>query len=562
MRSNLQGYRQGAKRSSKILDLMRNTIYDDTCTIKGRKHHFHGKIICMRKWTDLLGISTATYYRLLKLLKEDIMMVEKVRKNHYHNIKGLHAVAFMDNFIDEYGDPSPERDVVLLPDCINIKYMYDEYKTIPGLCLKERRFYQLFSEKFEKIVSFVKTKNINPCDICMKVKMEMHKLKDAVKKDQLKKDLKVHLDRQRSERRDYYKKKDEALMKPKEVLSIIIDGMDQSKTNIPHFKGWTRPKCGAAALKTHITGCLVHGSQLYLYTDLLQWPHDPNLTITCLVNAITSNTKVLPPKLYVQCDNCGRENKNKYVIGFLGYLCLSGYIKEAYLSFLLKGHTHEDIDQRFSVISHRLRRVNAMTLPQLQKEIESSFHDKPHQEVLACVRDVKSWLENSLCEMSFHSFQHQFWLFCDRPNHVTMKYRKFSTDSWLPETDQNQIELFDLDITANNIIPQGIPQICKQQYDDSRIEMVRNAIVKMKNFFNFQEYTWWMEFLNNPTKTTPKITRWPLTHLQKIHKIQDIPKQLVPTADAEPTCISEMLENEGLAREIKTKERKRKRKDR
>ncbi|XP_052084760.1 uncharacterized protein LOC127721951 [Mytilus californianus] len=202
-----------------------------------------------------------------------------------------------------------------------------------------------------------------------------------------------------------------------------------------------------------------------------------------------------------------------------------------------------------------------MTVPQLQKEIESSFHDKPHHEVLSCVRDVKSWLENSLCEMSFHSFQHQFWLFCDRPNHVTMKYRKFSTDSWLPETDQNQIELFDLDITGDNTIPQGIPQICKQQYDDSRIEMVRNAIVKMKNFFNFQKYTWWMEFLNNPTKTTPKITRWPLTHLQKIHKIQDIPKQLVPTADAEPTCISEMLENEGLAREIKTKERKRKRKD-
>lgn len=36
-----------------------------------------------------------------------------------------------------------------------------------------------------------------------------------------------------------------------------------------------------------------------------------------------------------------------------------------------------------------------------------------------------------------------------------MKYRKFSTDSWLPETDQNQIELFDLDITGNNTIPQG-----------------------------------------------------------------------------------------------------------
>ncbi|CAC5400226.1 unnamed protein product [Mytilus coruscus] len=231
-----------------------------------------------------------------------------------------------------------------------------------------------------------------------------------------------------SERRDYYKKKDEACMKSKEVVSIIIDGMDQSKTNIPHFKGWTRPK--------------------------------------------------------------------------------------AYLSFLLKGHTHEDIGQRFSVISQRLRRVNAMTLLQLQKEIESSFHDKPHQEVL----DVKSWLDNSLCEMSFHSSQHQFWLFCDRPNHVTLKYRKCSTDSWLPEAGQNQIELFDLDITGDNTIP--------------------------------QEYTWWMEFLNNPTKATPKITRWPLTNLQKIHKIIDIPIQLVPTEDPEPSCISEMLESEGLIREV------------
>ncbi|CAC5384491.1 unnamed protein product [Mytilus coruscus] len=62
--------------------------------------------------------------------------------------------------------------------------------------------------------------------------------------------------------------------------------------------------------------------------------------------------------------------------------------RDAYLSFLLKGHTHEDIDQRFSVISQRLRRVNAMTLLQLQKEIESSFHDKLHQETRWCASNM------------------------------------------------------------------------------------------------------------------------------------------------------------------------------
>ena len=46
----------------------------------------------------------------------------------------------------------------------------------------------------------------------------------------------------RKERMDYYRKREEASKKPTEALSIIIDGMDQSKTNLPHFKGWTRPK--------------------------------------------------------------------------------------------------------------------------------------------------------------------------------------------------------------------------------------------------------------------------------------------------------------------------------
>ncbi|CAC5379491.1 unnamed protein product [Mytilus coruscus] len=44
-----------------------------------------------------------------------------IKQSHTDVDHGLHAVAFMDNFIDEYRDPSPERDVMLLPDCINIK---------------------------------------------------------------------------------------------------------------------------------------------------------------------------------------------------------------------------------------------------------------------------------------------------------------------------------------------------------------------------------------------------------------------------------------------------------
>ena len=81
-------------------------------------------------------------------------------------------------------------------------------------------------------------------------------------------------------------------------------------------------------MKTHITGCIEHGENTSFFLDLLQWPHDPNLVLSCMVRVLCNKRDRLPPKLYVQADNCGRENKNKFVIGFLGYLCLEGYLKE------------------------------------------------------------------------------------------------------------------------------------------------------------------------------------------------------------------------------------------
>ena len=75
-------------------------------------------------------------------------------------------------------------------------------------------------------------------------------------------------------------------------------------------------------------------------------------------------------------DNCVRENKNKYVLGFLAYLVETGVFSEVKcigillvtyviyycgrstytgcffkieLGFLMVGHTHEDIDQSLAV---------------------------------------------------------------------------------------------------------------------------------------------------------------------------------------------------------------------
>ena len=77
----------------------------------------------------------------------------------------------------------------------------------------------------------------------------------------------------------------------------------------------------------------------------MQWPHDPNLTVTilcevsriifqCTYNTIMQSMQVilahfnklkgllqpLPKKLYLQLDNTARENKNRCVLVFLAFL--------------------------------------------------------------------------------------------------------------------------------------------------------------------------------------------------------------------------------------------------
>ena len=47
-----------------------------------------------------------------------------------------------------------------------------------------------------------------------------------------------------------------------------------------------------------------------------------------------------------------------------------GYVAEVYLSFLLIGHTHEDIDQRFSVISSTLKRQDIDSMQELLELIQ------------------------------------------------------------------------------------------------------------------------------------------------------------------------------------------------
>lgn len=139
-------------------------------------------------------------------------------------------------------------------------------------------------------------------------------------------------------------------------VSIIIDGMDQSKTALPHIPSNPKSIAGQYLLPTHLTGVHAHGRHTFVLLDWGQYPHDSNLTITallkiiveckvCVVSLITYCTvdlsflviymqDCIPPTLYIQLDNTCRENKNKYVLTFAAMLVDAGIFRKVKLTSL------------------------------------------------------------------------------------------------------------------------------------------------------------------------------------------------------------------------------------
>ena len=139
------------------------------------------------------------------------------------------------------------------------------------------------------------------------------------------------------------------------ILTIVSDGMDQSKFKIPRWKGikvkalekFPRPAM-------HVSGVWAHGHTVHLAVSTPDIPKDANTHIEALSRMVDTVLKVrgrLPQHLHIQLDNTPRDNKNQKVFRWAAHLVLNGIFRSANLSFLRKGHTHEDLDAIFGQLA-------------------------------------------------------------------------------------------------------------------------------------------------------------------------------------------------------------------
>jgi hypothetical protein len=349
---------------------------------------------CHKCFLLYFGISSSTWYRV-KSLTEDGTRTNWNRKkgNKDKQLSTTAAIAWMNGYASIYGDFQPDFEEVHIPD-IKWKHLYAKYT----YDMKRQKMVAVsldgFTKMCHKYVGWVRLRQwtrFSQCDDCHAFNESINLAKTSTEKLLFRLQKDVHKKWQGRERAKYHKHRAKAMRYPDKYMSINFDGMDHSKTSLPAFKRESKLSASLERLNVHVTGVLVHNHELraYVYTWLDNFPADSNISIHVILDVILRMQKKgpLPPTLYIQADNCCRENKNKFLLGFLHILVERKVFKKIKLSFLPKGHTHEDVDQMFSRFAVALRGTHVTTVPELHKVFHEEYQPNPtciHLSSLPC----------------------------------------------------------------------------------------------------------------------------------------------------------------------------------
>ena len=260
--------------------------------------------------------------------------------------------------------------------------------------IKPSHFYETWAEHFPDVKIRAHCR-FSKCEFCVhhrtiiydtrSTSVEVMRAKDA---------LAVHIKWVCGRERQLYRfKKDQAILQPAKFLSIAIDGTDPLTNGLPKYCEATKADAKGQRLKVHIDLVLVHGSEPRCFLAWENIAGDPNLTIHILFTTLLEEERRrgrLPPVLYLQLDNCIRENKNTYTIMYLVWLVERGIFNQILLSFLPVGHTHNDVDQHASRIASPIKYNNIRSMGKLMELINDNTSSiRPKITFLNEVGDIK-----------------------------------------------------------------------------------------------------------------------------------------------------------------------------
>lgn len=226
------------------------------------------------------------------------------------------------------------------------------------------------------------------CDTCTAFKEKLERLARVTGHDRekslLKKGFNKHLKMIHEERSEYRLVQTLAVENPREVHSVFIDGADQAKFALSRFTTIKKRETGLA-MKQKVTGVLFHGGVLRqdflcFLTSADNLPAGANQTIDNLRRAFfvliekreATGMTSFPQELFIQLDNTAKDNKNRFMLAFCDLLVHLSIFNRVTVNFLPVGHTHEDIDRKFSRVSVNLKNCATVTVSDLHQALRDS----------------------------------------------------------------------------------------------------------------------------------------------------------------------------------------------
>lgn len=248
------------------------------------------------------------------------------------------------------------------------------------------------------------------CQTCFDLQQVMNSMRSTWgQKMQAARDLRAHYRLQYQDRCIYWSMR--FMSKAyKDVLTIIIDGMDKAKFAWPHWP-FDRVSKGIEKIirpKVVLTAAIAHGWCTCLFMTPEFVNHGSSLfselicqTLEKVWDISKKTGRKFPRHLVIVADNTNAWMKNQFGVKLASMFVAAYKFLSVNLFFLIVGHTHEDVDQLFAVVLWLMLRQKTWETPtEILKVIADGLRDRIQDrgEVflaveLTAVRNFKAWLD-------------------------------------------------------------------------------------------------------------------------------------------------------------------------
>ena len=367
---------------------------------------WYGHEVCGRCYAAIHGFSFRTFNSKLADVKKGLISSHDHSRHRDRNIGAIFS-GWMAMKFDYECENLPNQETRLLVGSATKQEVYEE-------CVAELRsagdlkedegsfsyFVYIWNKDFPSVI-IPKRSRFAKCKICSRLKIAIKETKDTNKKRALRQEKQDHLKTVFADRRVYWNVRQLSRNDP-DLMSIIMDAMDKSKTSPPRWWLISHSQDEYNPYNLKLTGALTHGlpDDYFFFINDNTIPADTNMNILCLMKIIEKLREhgKLKKKLHLQFDNTTAGNKTVRMYAFLGMMVQFKVFEEIIVEFLHVGHTHEDIDAVFSKVAvwiyKRSIQTLSVVLAMLGKFLKGFKTNIPHVEQLKIVPDTWGWLKN------------------------------------------------------------------------------------------------------------------------------------------------------------------------